>query len=171
MELPDPRCPISTSTHKPETTTTITLSLYALLRRIQCNYCEKSMVSKYNDFTLPFTWVAKLNAVNFVLEGEQQHGEWLNRQSNWKFNMFSVKEHASQKSLAFDGALTVCSWSSDTFSGLPLPTKYILMTSSVLPVARNMPPEKNKTLKVFQHKIQRMMNMSVLIRHYSKHIQ
>lgn len=52
-------------------------SLYTLLTALsqRSNY-EKSMVSKYNDFPVPFTWVAKLDAVDFVLHREQRHGEW-----------------------------------------------------------------------------------------------
>lgn len=32
---------------------------------------RKVTVNKYEDFTVPFTWVAKLDAVDFVLCGEQ----------------------------------------------------------------------------------------------------
>lgn len=58
MELPDPCCPISTSTHKPETGQRqkhFAPSLYTQLHLVQYSCYEKQMVSKYKDFTIPFT--------------------------------------------------------------------------------------------------------------------
>lgn len=148
MELPDPRCPISTSTHKPETTTN-TLHLH-------CTHC----CIQFNVTIVRNRWWASTKILLYLSP------EW----QNWMLSTLSWKESSNMENNQIDnpssicslsrnmlhkkvwlliGALTVCSWSSDTFSGLPLPTKYILMTSSVLPVARNIPPEKKKTLKVF----------------------
>lgn len=81
---------------------------------IHCVHGNKNLFNiQSNHFSIPFTRVAELDAVNFVLHREINNVE--------NFYLSCVIADIQNEVYVRERILTVCSWSSDVFSGLPLP--------------------------------------------------